>query len=539
MDEKELIEKIKWLNDPNGGNIKLKYLADVNDVFINLPENRELRDAFRLSKYDENGWKWHQLVRTVLEPPENKQFMYDRLLSLILKHPRSHKSYFEIKNAEGIFQIPNPLADLNKLEMLFLQYFTIYKRIIDQIHFDYPRIENYGQSIKGKLNWTRTLTKSTIEFPLAFSTAIMKREFDTPENILLILCAEWMYRESNRLLNTRFLEPLTDYKINLLTGLSQKTKSILQHFPIVSVLNSSRKYWNLPYDDSRIRNLEKETKRRTNQMRIHNRNYSMLLNWIEEFRQLDLSIISETTPSRHIIEPIENLDTIYEIWIFMEFIEFLYEKDLLIDFHLGQEPHCRFKYKGIVVTFWYEKGFAHGPNAWILTHRPDFTAMVGNDIIAIFDAKNYSKSSSISETITKMLAYMTNLDANFGALIYPNHPENWEDLDRDLRFQTLKPFVSSRNPEMTENNIKRIVKGMLNLSWNELPEEYQLICPPVNIKKYQHPGPGKKARYHHDQTLCLLRMSPINSEQAISMKQKSLKSIFDEIVTRIPITIKS
>ena len=538
MEEKELIERIRWLNDPNGGNIKLKYLADINDVFINLPENRELKDAFRLSKYDENGWRWHQLVRVVLEPPENKQYMYDRLLSLILKHRRSHKSYFEIKNAEGVFQIPNPLADLNKLEMLFMQYFIIYKRIIDQIHFDYPRIENYGPSIKGKLNWTRTLTQSTVEFPLSFSTLIRKREFDTPENILLVLCAEWMYRESNRLLHTQFLEPLTDYKIQLLIEVSQKTKSILQHFPIVSVLNSSRKYWNLSYNDSRIKNLQNETRLRINQMLVHNRNYSLVLNWIENFRQLNMSTISEKTPSKHIIEPIENLDTIYEIWIFMEFIEFLYERHLLIDFQLGENPHCKFEYEGIVVTFWYEKGFAQGPNAWIQTYKPDFTAMIGNDIIAIFDAKNYSKSSSTSETITKMLAYMINLDANFGALIYPNHPENWEDLDKNLRVQTLKPYVYSQNPDMNENNIKKIVKNLSTLSWKELPTEYQDIRPPVHIKRYHHPGPGKEARYHHDQTLCLIRMSPENSQQASSMKEKSLNSIFDEIVTRLRVTIE-
>lgn len=42
------------------------------------------------------------------------------------------------------------------------------------------------------------------------------------------------------------------------------------------------------------------------------------------------------------------------------------------------------------------------------------------------------------------------------------------------------------------------------------------------MKKYQHPRPGKEARYHHDQTLCLMGMSPVVSEQAISMKEKSL-----------------
>lgn len=349
-----------------------------------------------------------------------------------------------------------------------------------------------------------------------------------------------MHRESNRLLHTQFLEPLTDYKIQLLKGVVQKTKDILQRFPLTPVLNASRKYWDLSYNDARIRNLEDETRRRINQNLVHNPNYSLLLNWIEEFRQLDMSSISERTPSRHVIEPIENLDTIYEIWIFMEFVEFLSEKGLLVDFQLGTDPHCKFEYNGYVVILWYEKVFAAGgPNAWIQRHKPDFTAMIDNEIIAVFDAKNYSKSSSISETKDKMLAYVTNLDANFGALIYPNHPKNWNDLNRNERIDKMMPVLSRQNPEKSEYDVRKMAKNLANLSWNQLPKEYQDIAPPINIEKYKHPGPRKKARYHLNQTLCLIRMPPTNSEQAISMKKKSLNSIFEEIVSRIPVKIES
>jgi hypothetical protein len=186
-------------------------------------------------------------------------------------------------------------------------------RTLEQIHFDYPRIEHYGPSIRGKINWTGTLTRSLQEFPLAFSTSSRKKDFDTPENILLILCAEWMHRESNRLLQIKFDEPLTEYKKDLLIRIVKQTKTILEQFPIVSLLNSSRKYWHLSYNDTRIRKLEYETTKRINQELVPNASYSLLLTWIEEFRQLDLAIISEKTPMKHIIEPIMNVDTIYEI----------------------------------------------------------------------------------------------------------------------------------------------------------------------------------------------------------------------------------
>ena len=88
-------------------------------------------------------------------------------------------------------------------------------------------------------------------------------------------------------------------------------------------------------------------------------------------------------------------------------------------------------------------------------------------------------------------------------------------------------FVSSQNPDKNEYNIKKIAKSLSNLSWIELPETYRYAFPQVHLKKYQYPDSGIEARYHIDQTLCLIRMPPDSSEQAISIKEKSLNSIFE------------
>lgn len=541
--EEDLIQRIKWLHKPgpDGGNMKLSLLADEGDVFINLPENKQLKDAFRLSKYHEHGWKWHQLVRMVLQiDPEVKQYMYDRTLSLILKHRHSYLEYFEIKNEEGTFRIPNCLAELNRLLLLYNRYFSIYKRIVDQIHFDHARFQHYGPNLNGKINWTRTLAKSPHKYPLEFSTEIRKREFETSENIILVLCGEWMHRESTRLLDLHYPDPLTEYNKDILRYIAKQTKMILQKFPIISVLNTSRRYMNLSYNDRRINDLECDTKKRLSQGLIHNVNYLLLLEWIEEFRELDMENISESTPSRHIIEPITNVDTIYEIWIFMEFIEFLYEKRLLLDFQLGIKPYCRFQYDNNIITFWYERVFTEADHSWIQIHKPDFTAMVNNKIIAVFDAKNYSRSSSsVTESINKMLAYMINLDANFGGLLYPYHPKNWDEMDKSERINRIIPVIYDKKPTLNEYEIDKTARIYSKLDWEELPIEYRDIFPRMHMKKYQYPMPGKVARYHHDQTLCLIRLYPSKSDQAINMKEKSLNSIFEEIITRIPVAIKS
>ncbi len=538
MDEKELENEIRWLNDPNEGNIKQYVLAEKS--FIEQPHYSELKKAFRASKFHKNGWEWHQLVRVVLEPQENRQYMYDRLLSLLLKHRRSYEDYFVLRTHEGVFQIPNILADLNKLEILFQKYFQIYSNIKAQIQFDYPKNEYSGPQIKGKINWDKTIRGSPTEFPMTFISTYQQKEFETPENILLILCAEWLYRESNKLIQTEFAEPLSDYKKALLRGIIEKTKTILTNFPFTSVLNSSKKFWNLSYEDPRIKLLEKNTKQRINQRHIHNLNYSRMLEWIDEFRDLNIPSVSATTPTKHILDSIENLDTVFEAWIFLEFVEYLDKKGLLINFQLGDNPRCEFEYSGNVVSFWYEKTFSPKEgHAWAVEHRPDFTAMVNDEILAIFDAKNYGKSSSITDTKNKMLAYMNNLDSNFGALIYPNHPKNWNDLNKEQKIEKLEPILRNQFLHESVKAIQKKAKNEAQKSWDELPNEYQKIFPPKAFEMFVHPRQNKRAKYHFEQTLYLMRMAPERTESKIKMKNETLDAIFRAIVDRIPITVTS
>lgn len=533
MNDNELFEEIKRLNKVE--KIKQSVLADEN--FIEQPQYEELKRAYRSSKYHKK-WEWHQIVRIVLEPPELRQYMYDRLLALLLKHKRSYEDYFTLRTEEGVFQVPNPLADLNKLEILYQKYFAIYKNIKNHIHFDYPKNEHVG-GIRGKINWDKTIRISPTDFPMSFVTSVSKKIFETPENVLLVLCAEWMHRESNKLLQIEFDEPLTDYKRNLLRGISEKTKLILNHFPFHIVLNESKKFWHLSYNDPRIKQLESDAKNRINQKLVRNQNYHKLLQWIEEFRELNIRRVSATTPTRHILESIENLDTVYEAWIFLEFVEYLHEHRVLINFQLGDHPNCEFEWNGVTVTFWYEKEFVRGgSHAWAVKHVPDFVAMVEDEILGVFDAKNYGKSSSTTDAQNKMLSYMNNLDANFGALIFPNHPKYWDDLTTDQKTEKIRPVLKAKFPQESDHGIEKMAKEQANLEWSKLSADYQDILPPHAYETMEYPEPEKKARYHLDQTLALLRITPENTSFAFGIKNETLDFIFKSIVERIPIIVK-
>jgi hypothetical protein len=529
MDENNIEEIIRFLNEKQG--ISKKILAD--DFFIAQPEYYDLKKTFEASKYYRNGWKWHQLVRVVLESPEIRQNMYERLLNLILKHRKSYSDYFELKTESGTYHIPNPIADLNRLEILFQQYLRIYQKIINHIHFNSMKDEYSSPKIRGKINWYKTIQKSKTESPLIFTTNLKEKDFVTAENILLILCSEWIYRESTRILQIEFVEPLSDYNRNLLNTVSDKTKQILEQFPFQELLTNSKKFWNLPFNDSRITSLENEAWLRFKNELIYNIDYKDLFLWIEKFRELNIPHVSANTPTKHILESIANLDTVYEAWIFLEFVDYLYEKGILLNFQL-KNPNCQFLYNTKVVTFYYERTFSkQSEYTWALEHRPDFTAMIGNEILAVFDAKNYAKSDPISETINKMLAYMTNLDTNFGALIFPYHPKNWDDLNESERIgkiqETLKTQFISRKGEL-----RTITKDLCTRMWDQLPEEYKnRLMPTPHMAKFESTKEEKIAKYHLNQTLCLLRFSPIISDSTISMKMKSLDTIFESIISRI------
>ena len=423
---------------------------------------------------------------------------------------------------------------------MYQKYFQIYKNITNQIHFDYPKNEYVG-GIRGKINWDKTMKISPTKFPMIFATSVSKKVFETPENILLILCADWMYRESSRLLQIEFNEPLSNAKKNILHRILEKSKLILDTFPFHTVLNASKKFQNLSYEDPRIKNLEIQTEKRINQKIIRNKNYIKLLEWIDEFRELNIRRVSSTTPTKHILESIENLDTVYEAWIFLEFIEYLSEKNIPINFQLGDHPNCQFEYDGIIVTFWYEKTFTkRGNHAWAVEHRPDFVAMVNDEIIGIFDAKNYGKSSSITDTQNKMLSYMNNLDANFGALIYPNHPKYWGDFTKEQKLEKIVPILKVEFPEESENSIRKMAKIHAKLDCDQLSTKHQArLPPPISYDIIRYPEFGEKARFHHDQTLALLRMTPENNLFSIESKNKTLEFMFKSIIERIPIIANS
>jgi hypothetical protein len=86
-------------------------------------------------------------------------------------------------------------------------------------------------------------------------------------------------------------------------------------FPFQSLLQSMMKYANFLNSDRRVVELERMTEFRINTGIVESNPYRKLLDWIKEFRELNLRMMTQMR-TNFPMETIKNLDTIYEAWIF-------------------------------------------------------------------------------------------------------------------------------------------------------------------------------------------------------------------------------
>jgi hypothetical protein len=551
MNDAELIQEVRDLARGNSFLDKAVKQANLREeAFLEFPGMSDLLIAFHKSSFFKSGeWNWHQFVDMALEDPEKFENMHQRTISLLSDFGNSYEEYFVLKTDSGLYHVPNLLSDLNKLKILYREYFEIYTNILNRLNFDNPNKEQIGR-INGKINWTKTIRKSHTKFPMIFVTSLSKSDFKTPENILLLVCAHWMNNETKKLLEINFIdEPLSKLSREILYDIFIKSKFILDEFPFRSILDASKKYFNLMYNPPslEIKNLESDVKLRIDEGEIRNEHYEKLLAWIEKFRNLNIKLVDSRTPTRSILDSIENYDTIYEIWIFMEFVNYLNNKGVLKSFTLKESPKCEFYHGDDVITFWFNKEFSiHGDVVWAKNHKPDFIAMIDDNVIGVFDAKNYGPNQPRGDTQNTILAYMNNFNTSFGALIYPNYPEYWDMMSPKKRNDMLGQIVAKKYHN--ENNTKRrkIREKLVILDFNQLTEEYRDVLPNGNeIKKQARTA--NQNNFHNGQTMASLRMPYLNIKKStteeikssIKIKNETLEYLYHTIIKSIPLKTKS
>jgi hypothetical protein len=426
------------------------------EEFTYQPKFKYLSIAFKTVKL--HNERWHQFTRFVLTPKKEWKYMYERLGILLNRHRGDLNDYFDLGSGITSNTMPDRMTDFIRFHDLYEEFFKIYSKIIKQIQVDYTNVNYSEQMIRGKIDWGKTILKSKGQFPSTFEMNSWQKEFSTSENILLFLSLCWLNKESSKLINTIFLDPLQLDEIQILFSVESNTYQLIQNFPHHGIIKDSQKFIKLLPSDNEIIQLIEDVESRIIQGKIRNKGYLELIEWIKKLNELSVDLLSGN-PTRFHIDSLESLDTIYEAWIFLELIDFCVNEkhcDIKITFKNSENKNTffEFKYRSHSIIVYYERKFSEiGKEAWIFKHEPDYSVFVDGELIALFDAKNYN-TTNVDEAIIKMLAYLVNLDANYGALIFPKK-QNQDPYVFDGKFhknQTLTHFQMNPSIDSIEDH---------------------------------------------------------------------------------------
>ena len=95
----------------------------------------------------------------------------------------------------GTYVVPDRATLLNKLLHLSREIlFEIYPKIEQSLSYEPDTLRVDGSVIRGRIDWNTTLentVRKSQKFPTSFVSLVPTQEFNTPENILLLVSLFW------------------------------------------------------------------------------------------------------------------------------------------------------------------------------------------------------------------------------------------------------------------------------------------------------------------------------------------------------------
>jgi len=392
---------------------KKKDLLDDLYVFSKYPK---LAQLFQL--YRSPNEKWFQVVREVLfYEKEDLRYMYNRVMQLIRRFRQSVGSYFVVNSATGTYLLPDRLSDLNRLSGLFEEFFyEIYPQISGRLNFDVQSQEKISELLHGRVDWTKTILRSAKNAsgytPLRFATFLPLSLFRTPENLLLVFSILRMRQDAGKIHGFPFTERLIIEERTTLEKIFAGCTKLLNNSVLQELVPEASKYLQLEPSDPHIISLEAQVAAKVHDEGRRLAPYSRLLDWSVRYRQLNLRSLSPNR-TNFPIDRRENLDTMFEVWVLFEFLDYLSNKGAIVDAESYPERFT-IKMDGLNFNVYYEKNY----QGWAIRAKPDFTIEIDENRPIIMDAKNWQEDKV--DAIYKMLGILNNLDAELGILFFPN-----------------------------------------------------------------------------------------------------------------------
>jgi hypothetical protein len=210
-----------------------------------------------------------------------------------------------------------------------------------------------------------------------------------------------------------FKDSLTSEEILILNKIFYGCNSIVKTTILQQIIQKALEYANLSIYDPQLLNLESTVLNRMRDGLVRQRDYGLLLEWINKYRDLNIRIVSPNN-TNFPLEKTRALDVMFELWILFEILDYL-------STYLGAKiikssslDHFRICFNDIIFDLYYQPKY----QGWALKGEPYYTIEVKGKSKIIMDAKNWTERKD--DAVYKMLGYLNNFDGCLGILFFPN-----------------------------------------------------------------------------------------------------------------------
>ena len=358
--------------------------------------------------------KWSSFLRTFrFWDKLGIPFMYKRTMQLSLRFTNKYEEFFKIESEIGSFTLPTRLDKFLKVSLIAKEFVhEIFPSIENNINFQSEMIVENDHTIRGTVDWNSTILNSLQrgdKHPTQFTCLTNQNNFETPENILALICLLKLHEDLELLIfNTNEIEYVKK-ETKMILDLKTRIDFLISHTHMKHFVTKYERYYYSNLQSKVIKDFEKQTKERIENGKIKQKSYSDLLMWLRKYKGYNLEGIMKKY-KEFPIQHERSLDTMYELWIYFEILNYFKNQNNVrilssLKTDSGGFTGFEIEFLGKKLKFNYQDNRI----GWTgVKSTPDFTIEMDGEIPIIMDPKNYSTTQT-GDTFYKMLGYMLNL----------------------------------------------------------------------------------------------------------------------------------
>lgn len=405
------------------------YVGSERSFFTQYPHLIEGYDNYKIKRSE----SWSAILREIrLWKDLDLKYMYSRIMELTQDY-KGNLDYFDIFTDYGTYVVPDRITLLNKLLQLSRELLQeIYPKIEQSLNYESDTFSIDSPTIRGKIDWNRTLINTinkSSKFPTSFVSIVPTQEFETPENILLLVSLFWIKNDSLRLMRHYQPGELSKNELSKLNQIFTTTEMALEHTMLKQIQDNVKYLAEIGQKNRKIAELINQVKERIHLGLVNQVAYSKLLKWIEKYLHFNTERFAKDLVNFR-IERTQDVDTMYELWILFEMIRYL-DSNFILKYQPIIESKNNFHGFEIKINnknfkLKYQESY---PGQIHERNTPDYTIEKSDvNIPIVLDAKNWRHEKSDAKN--KMIVYLVEMSAkkpSKGILFFPNNvhlPEN-------------------------------------------------------------------------------------------------------------------